>query len=188
MASPIGSMNNVKIFVLYLMRNINYPMDYVTINDIVMQNDYVMYLDFAEAFHQMLEGELIREDGKNDLGEPMYSVTSKGAMVAEQLRCDILPSILDQSMTCALRYLDFKQRKITVDCTSERLGDRSFDVTVIIKEQDKVILTTTVNVDSEYRARQMRKTFRERPEVIYRGTMALLCGNVNYLFDKKNEP
>ena len=91
-------------------------------------------------------------------------------------------------MTCALRYLDFKQRKITVDCTSERLGDRSFDVTVIIKEQDKVILTTTVNVDSEYRSRQMRKTFRERPEVIYRGIMALLCGNVNYLFDKKTEP
>ena len=188
MASPIGSMNNVKIFVLYLMRNINYPMDYVTINDVVMQNDYVMYLDFAEAFHEMLNSDLICEDGKNELGDPLYSVTAKGAMVAEQLRCDILPSILDLSMTCALRYLDFKRRKITVDCTSERLGDRTFDVTVIIKEQDKVILSTTLNVDSEYRARQMRKTFRERPEVIYRGIMALLSGNVNYLFDHKNQP
>ena len=39
-ASPIGGMSTVKIFVLYLMRNINYPLSFVTINDIVMQNDY----------------------------------------------------------------------------------------------------------------------------------------------------
>ena len=82
MASPIGSMNNVKIFVLYLMRNINYPLDYVTVNDIVMQTDYIMYLDFDQAFHEMLEGELIREDGVNENGDPLYSVTARGAMTA----------------------------------------------------------------------------------------------------------
>ena len=185
MASPIGSMNNVKIFVLYLMRNINYPLDYVTVNDIVMQTDYIMYLDFDQAFHEMLEGELIREDGVSENGDPLYSVTAKGAMVAEQLRCDLLPSILDQSLTCALRYLDFKRRKITVDCTAEKRADQTFDVTVTLKEEKKAILTTTVNVDSEYRARQMRKNFRERPEVIYRGIMALLCGNVDFLFNEK---
>ena len=59
MGSPIGSKNNVKIFVLYLLENINYPLDYCSINDIVMQTDYVMYLDFAEAFIEMLDGGLI---------------------------------------------------------------------------------------------------------------------------------
>lgn len=185
MSSPIGSMNNVKIFVLYLMRNINYPMNYVTVNDIVMQTDYIMYLDFAVAFHEMLDAGLIEECGKDNNGEALYVVTGKGAMVAEELRCDLLPSILDQSMTCALRYLDFQRRNITVDCSTERLADRTFDVTLTLMEQKKVILKTTVNVDSEYRARLMRQTFRDRPEVIYRGVMALLCGNVNYLFDAK---
>ena len=185
MASPIGSMNNVKIFVLYLMRNINYPLDFVTVNDIVMQTDYIMYLDFAQAFHQMLDGGLICEDGVSENGDTLYSVTAKGAMVAEQLRCDLLPSILDQSLACALRYLDFKRRSITVDCSSERMGDQTFNVTITLYEKKKPILTTTVNVDSEYRALQIRKKFREHPEVIYRGTMALLCGNVDYLFDLK---
>ena len=32
MGYVIGSMNNVKIFVLYLMQNINYPLDFVTIS------------------------------------------------------------------------------------------------------------------------------------------------------------
>jgi hypothetical protein len=182
MASQIGSMNNVKIFVLYLMKNINYPLDFVTINDIVMQSDYIMYLDFAEAFHQMLDGGLICEDGKNSDGDVLYSVTSRGGLVAEQLKCDILPSILDQSMTCALRYLDFRRRGITVDCESLRLSDQTYDVTVIVKEKDKVILKTTVNTDSEYRARKMKENFRSRPEVIYRGVIALLTGKVDFLF------
>lgn len=184
MSSPIGSMNNVKIFVLYLMKNINYPLDFVTVNDIVMQTDYIMYLDFAEAFHQMLDSGLIAEDGQNENGEPLYSVTKKGSMVAEQLKSDLLPSILDRSLTCAFRYLDFKRRGITVDCTYEKQSDQTFNVTFFVYEKDKLLMQTTVNVDSEYRSRQMRENFRERPDVIYRGVVALLTGNVNYLFDK----
>ena len=183
MGSQIGSMNNVKIFVLYLMKNINYPMDYVTINEVVMQTDYVMYLDFAEAFHQMLEGELITENGQNELGESLYSVTHKGRLVAEQLKSDILPSILDKSLTRALQYLDFRRREITVDCESQRCPDQTFDVTVTLKEKDKIILSTTVNADSEYHALQMKKNFRDRPDVIYRGIIALLSGKVEFLYD-----
>lgn len=185
MGSQIGSMNNVKIFVLYLMKNINYPMDYVTVNEVVMQTDYVMYLDFADAFHQMLESDLIRVDGQNEAGDELYSVTRKGRLVAEQLKCDILPSILDQSLTCALRYLDFRQRGVTVDCESQRMPDQTFDVTVTLKEKDKVILCTTVNADSEYRAQQMKRHFREHPEVVYRGILALLTGKVGFLYDDK---
>ena len=185
MASPIGSMNNVKIFVLYLMKNINYPMDYVTINEIVMQNDYILFLDFAVAFHEMLDGDLIEVTGTDpETGAELYQVTMKGAIVAEELKSDLLSSILDKSLTCALRCLDFKRRGITVDCTYEPAGDKTYNVTFWIYEKGKVLMQTTVNVDSEYRSRKMRENFRSRPDVIYRGMVALLTGNVNYLFDK----
>jgi hypothetical protein len=166
------------------MRNINYPLSFVTINDIVMQNDYVMYLDFAMAFPEMLDGGLIEEVGTDERGEALYAVTRKGTMVAEQLRSDILPAVLDQSMTYALRYLDFQRRGVSIDCTSERLADNTFDVILTLKEKNKTIFETKINVDSEYRAHQMRKTFRDRPDVVYRGVVALLTGKVNYLFDK----
>ncbi len=176
------NLNNVKIFVLYLMRNINYPMNFSTINDIVMQNDYVMYLDFAEGFHQMLDGGLVEESGQDETGDILYAVTRRGAMVAEELKSDILPAILDQSLACALRYLDFKARNVTVDSEAKRLPDGTYDVLLVLKENGKTIFSTTVNVDSEYRTHQIRQTFRERPDVIYRGVMALLSGKVDYLF------
>jgi hypothetical protein len=183
MASPIGSMNNVKIFVLYLMRNINYPLDFVTINDIVMQTDYIMYLDFAQAFHEMLDGGLIREDGENENGDLLYSVTAKGAIVAEQLRCDLLPSILDQSLECALRYLDFKKRGIKISCKVEKCEDGRYEVICIIKEKDVVIMQNSVIVDTENRARRMEDNFRDHPEIIYKGVFALLSGNINFIFN-----
>ena len=184
MASRITNMNQVKIFVLYLMKNIRYPLDYVTINDIVRQTDFVLFLDFAEAFPQMLDLGLIEEVGKNDKNEPLYAVTRTGVVVADELGGEILPSILDKSLSAALRYLDFKQRNVTVECDTENLGDKTYLVTLTLKEDGRVLLSTKIAVDSEHRARQMRETFRDRPEVVYRGIVALLTGNVDFLFDK----
>ncbi len=51
-------LNNVKIFTLYLLKNVNLPLDYLTIGEMLMRTDYVMYLDFAEAFPQLTDNGL----------------------------------------------------------------------------------------------------------------------------------
>jgi len=181
MSGVIGSVRNVKIFVLYLMENINYPLDFVTINDIVMQTDYVMYLDFAEAFHEMLDGELIAETELE--GDVLYSVTEKGRMVARELKSDLLPSILDRPLSAALRYLNFKKRGIEAKCTVEALEDGRYEVRCSFTEQKVCIFSQSLVVDSEDRAKRMKQNFYDRPEAVYRGVLALLAGNVNYLFD-----
>lgn len=183
MGSLIGSKRNVKIFVLYLMQNINYPLDYVTVNDIVMQNDYVMYLDFAESFHEMLDAELIEDCGKNERGDSMYIVTEKGRIVATELHSEILTSLLDKSLECALRYLDFKKRNITISSRVEKRNDGHYDVICLIKEQGEVIMQNSVVVDTLNRAQRMEDNFRDHPEVVYKGVMALLSGNINFIFN-----
>lgn len=181
MSSPIGSMRNVKIFVLYLMENIQYPLDFVTINDIVMQTDYVMYLDFAEAFHDMLDNGLLSKTVEE--GEELYSVTEKGRHVARELKSDLLPSILDQALSRALRYLNFKKRGIVPSCTVEPAENGRFRVTCRFTEQGECIFSQSLVVDTEDRAGRMKENFYERPEAIYRGVLALMAGNVNYLFN-----
>lgn len=183
MGSAIGSKNNVKIFVLYLMENINYPLDFVTINDIVMQTDYVMYLDFAESFHEMLDGELIEEIVNRD-GSKEYAVTEKGRCVARELHSDILPSILESSLTCALRYIDFSRRGIETGCKIEPREDGRYDFTCNFDECRIEIFRISLVVDTLERAKKMKDNFNDRPDVIYRGVLALLSGNVNFLFDK----
>lgn len=181
MGSHIGSITNVKIFVLYLMENINYPLDFITINDIIMQTDYVMYLDFAEAFNALLDGGLVEK--VIDEGEEKYVVTDKGAVVARELKSDIIKSILDQSLTAAFRYLDFKKRGIAIKCTVEKNEAGKYDVCCTFHERGACIFKQFVTVDTVERANTMKANFYERPEAIFRGVHALLEGNVNYLFD-----
>lgn len=181
MSSAIGSMNNVKIFVLYLMKNINYPLDFVTINDIVMQTDYVMYLDFAVAFNEMLDSGLIEKTVEE--GTEKYSVTQNGAIVASELKSDILSSILDKSLSGALRYLDFKKRGVILKFDIHALDDGRYEIETGFNENGERIFSQTIIVDSLDRAQRMKQNFYERPEALYRGVLALLSGNVNYIFD-----
>ncbi len=182
MGSAIGSMKNVKIFVLYLMQNVAKPLDFVTLNDIVMQTDYIMYLDFAEAFHKMLDDDLIRKvEGEGD--EPLYEITDKGLCVAETLSSDILSTILDKSLAAAFRYLDFSRRGVTCHASYRRREDGRYDFECALSEKGVVISSAMLVVDSEDRARRLKENFYDRPEVIYRGMHALLAGNMNFLLD-----
>ena len=181
MSSLVGGMKNVKIFVLYLLENINYPLDFITINDVVMQTDYVMYLDFAEAFHEMVDMDLIQ---KIEVDEDEYFlITDKGRLVARELKSDILASLLDKALSKALRFLDFKKRQVVARCTVEKTDDGRYAVSCSFTEKGILIFSQTLIVDTENRAERMRDNFYERPEVIYKGVNALMAGNVNYLFD-----
>ena len=183
MASQVGGKRNVKIFVLYLMENINYPLDFITLNDIIMQTDYIMYLDFAESFGEMQDDGLVECVGKGELGEDVYIVTEKGRIVAAELKSDLLDSILDQSLACALRYLNFKKRGIEAKCKVTKNADGTYKVECSFTERGNEIFRTELTVDSERRAERMKANFKERPEAIFRGVNALLAGNVNYLFN-----
>ena len=183
MASPIGNKREIKIFVLYLMENIGYPLDFTSINDIIMQTDYVMFLDFAESFNEMLDGGLI--DSFEEGGLTYYQVSDKGRIVAQSLKSDVLSSVLDSAMTAALRYLDFTRRGITTECRIENIDQLTGKCTVYcsLTERKKIIFEATLVVDSLDRAKRMKANFDDRPEVIFRGFTALMAGNVNFLFD-----
>ncbi|MGM9682278.1 MAG: DUF4364 family protein [Eubacteriales bacterium] len=181
MSSPIGGKRNVKIFVLYLMENINYPLEFVTINDIVMQTDYVMYLDFAEAFHEMLDGGLLEKREVD--GAECYVVSEKGRYVARELSGDLLTTILDQSLAAALRYLDFKKRGVECKCEISKDDDGKYRVACSFTENKKTIFLLDYTVDTPERAERMKANFYDKPEAVYRGVMALMAGNMNYLFD-----
>jgi len=188
MSSPIGDKRAVKIFVLYLLENIGYPLELCTLSDIVMQSDYVLFLDFAESFNEMLDSGLIEKlDGGENNADGVYMITDRGRVVAQGLKSDMLPQILDKSLAAALRYLDFAKRGVSADCDITGLDTQTgeCELRVVLREKKKEMLSLTLRVDSLDRAKRMKENFESRPEVVYRGINALLSGNVNYLFGDK---
>jgi hypothetical protein len=102
--------------------------------------------------------------------------------VATELHSEILTSILDKSLACALRYLNFKKRGVSLSCKVEKLGEEKYEVICILREKETEIMRTSMIVDSLNRAERMEENFRDNPEVIYKGMLALLSGNMNFIF------
>ena len=65
----------------------------------------------------------------------------------------------------------------------EKREDGRYDVVCIIKENNEIIMQNTVVVDTVNRAQRMEDNFRDHPEVVYKGVMALLSGNINFIFN-----
>ena len=189
MASNIGDKRTVKIFVLYLLENINYPLELCTVSDIVMQTDYVMFLDFAESFNEMVDDGLVEAVGRTEAGDDLYIITDHGRTVAQTLKSDVLPAVLDKSLAAAFRYLDFARRGILSECEviNENAMTGECDVHVRMLEKKRVLFEATLHVDSKDRASRMQRHFAEKPDVIYRGFNALLSGNMDFLFGKEEK-
>ena len=173
--------NDIKIFILYLLDNIHYPLDFDTINDIVIQDEFVGYFDFAECFAQLLDAGHIKEETTN--GIDMYCITETGSQVAVQLESSILAPIREKSLKSALRILSFQKSKAELKCSVEKRDDGKYDFRCSIHENKVPTMELHLVVDSADRAEKMKANFNERPEAVYKGILAMTACEVDYLFD-----
>ncbi len=179
MATPLREKNDIKIFILFLLRNINYPLTFADINDIVVQDGVVNYFDFTECFAELLETGNITE--RKDENSCRYQITEQGIHVADNLQSNLLPQIREKSLQSALRLISFRQRGAKLVCESRALGDGTYQLVCGITEPNAEPLRIELRVENYRQAERMKYNFLDRPEVIYRGVMALLTGEVNYL-------
>lgn len=189
MLAPLKEKNDIKIFILYLLKNLNYPLDFNTISDIVVQDEFVNYFDFAECFAELLDSGNIEQlppdpnaDGANKDKE-LYRITSNGVTIAEQLQSSLLNMIKDKSLKSAMRMLSFKSRGSDVSCDYSKREDGRYDFRCEVSEDGNKILELGLILDSKYQLDKMLYNFNERPEVVYRGIISLLMGDINYLID-----
>ena len=173
--------NDIKIFILYLMRNVSFPMEFSDINDIVVQDGVVSYFDFAESFAELLDTGNIAESKSG--GIEYYTITEQGKNVADNLESNILTTIRDKSLKNALRLLSFKKRGSHIKCTGGENDDKSYFINCLIRENDDDMLNLKLRLDTNQQFETMKANFYDKPEIVYRGILALLSGEVNYLLE-----
>ena len=179
MQAALKDKNDIKIFILFLMKNIGYPLDCDTLNDVVVQDGIVSYFDFVECFAELLDTGNVSETMNGD--ETYYEITEQGIHVADSLEGNLLGILRDKSLKSALRLLSFKKRGSEIKCRSSELDDGRFKLTCSIIEQHDEVLNIELTVDNKVELEKMKYNFNDKPEVCYRGILAVLSGDVNYL-------
>lgn len=240
MQAPLKDKNDIKIFILYLMKNVGYPLDFPDINDIVVQDGLVNYFDFAECFAELLDTGNISEikpestdvtgaicekstnsadNAKTDTTDvntgsgsdsdlsvnlnlapaqpsALYSITEQGKQVAESLQSDLMMMIREKSLRSAMRLLSFKKRGAQVKYSvsehkaagksgTDRGGNVSggYDFHCTIIEAKSEIMNLTFFVENKKLLDRIIWNFENKPETVYRGILAVISGEINYLIN-----
>jgi hypothetical protein len=173
--------DDIKIFILYLMHNLSFPMEYVDINDVVVQDGVVGTIDCAECFAELLDNGSIIE--KTDDGVPYYTISEKGTRIVEGLQGDLLSGIKTRGLKNALRLLTLKDRGCRIQTDYMPRADGMFDLTCAIKGEGKFALEVKIVAENQTQLDRMQAVFKERPEIVYRGVLAILTGKIDYLIN-----
>ncbi len=177
---------DIKIFVLYLLDHIDAPLDFVTLNDIVVQDEFVGQFDFIECFFELCETGAIE---KTEIGgKDHYSLTPSGKDASAALQSDLLRTIRERALRSAKRFLEYRKsgRKAESEITSLEGG--KYRLVCRCSNREGVYMETAVVVDNKHKAELLKLNFDDRSELIYNGIMSLLSGDMNYLLpDEEDE-
>ena len=144
-----------------------------------MQDGLVNYFDFVSCFAELLETGNIEEIREGEIEK--YCVTAQGSEVADSLESNLLITIRDKSLKNALRLLSFKKRGANLRCTGGLREDGRYDICCSIREKNEEMVSISLVLDNEQQYEKMKANFYDKPEIVYRGILALLSGEVNYL-------
>ncbi len=169
----------IKIFVLYLLMHAEEPCDFVTLHDMVVQDGVVRQFDFMECFFELAETEALQKLEKD--GKEYFTVTESGKEAAKMLEADLSKSMRERALRSANRYLQYRVRGNKAHSEVEALENGKFRLTCECSDRDGVYMHASVVLDNKRQAELMKYNFDDRTELIYRGLLSLLSGDVNYL-------
>ncbi len=172
---------DIKVFILFLLKNIKEPLEYTYINDIVVQDDFVNGFDFSICFGELVESGQIEEipDDKSN----KYVISKLGEEAVGNVEMRLFTTVREKALRSALRLLALYKNGTSVS-SSITETDGGYTLNCTIQDTNRKLLDLNVFLTEKYYADTLKGNYDEHAEYIYKGVLALLSGDVNYIFDE----
>ncbi len=170
---------DIKVLILFLLDNIDYPLDYSTIYDVVLEGGYIRDFDFAECFSELKELGHVLEDTEG--GVAYYIISPTGKMVVAELQSKLMLSIREKSLKIAMQMLSFQKRKATTSSSVEKREDGKYTFHCEIKDPHGDIMSLDLCVGARLQAEDMQRKFEKDPESVYRRLLAVITSDADYV-------
>ena len=175
----LSDKTEIKTFILYVLSNVKELLDFNTLHDVVVQDGFVNYIDFIGCFAELLDAGQVDEMQ----GEPaMYKISNNGLIAVAELSPKLYPMIREKAYRSTLRLLAFYKQGARISSSINKDGEGwRFDC--IMTNGEKVLLNINAYFTDYDYALRVKNNFDENPENIHKGTLAMLTGDVNFIFD-----
>lgn len=168
---PLHDKGDIKLYILCIMQNIGYPLEYSDINDLSLYEGVISNMDFIEAFDELEADNLVRHDESG-----LYAITEDGEFIAKTLKSDLAGYISDRGLRAALKSIDFRKSNVKKEIKINESEDGKYTVDMSLSHKNTTLLTLSLTFDTMYQAQKTAVAFSEDPELIYTRLISLLGG------------
>lgn len=175
----LNTLTDIKIFLLFLLDNISYPIDRTTILEIVEENTDDISLDYDSCLAELAGSEHLLFDEVD--GERYYMISDKGRLVASELYDSLDKGFREKSLRSAIKHISLSKSGASVRSYITGAEAGRFTVTMEARDRYGVLMSTSLTVNSRAEAETIKKNFDNKPDGVYRGVLFAATGRLEYL-------
>ena len=175
----LNTTTDLKVFLLFLLDNIRYPIDSETIMTIVSENTDEITLDYEHCLGELCDsGHLLYDDQD---GVKYYMISDKGRAVAAELYDNLDEGLRERSLRSAIKHVSLSKSETNIRAYVERTDSGRYRVTLEAHDKYGELMSTSLAVNSLAEAEQIKRNFEAKPDGVYRGVLFSATGRIEYL-------
>ncbi len=174
----LRTVTDIKVFLLFLIDNIGYPIEHSDIIDIVSENTDEILLDYDECLRELSDDGHLLFDEYN--GEKYYMISDTGRMIASQLYDSLDKEFRERSLRYAAKYTSLSKSGASISASIiEENG--LYKVSMIVNDASGELMHVSVSVKSRAEAEKIKSNFESKPDGVYRGVLFSVTGKLEFL-------
>lgn len=175
----LSSITDIKVFLLFLLDNIRYPIDKSTIMSIIDENVDDMSLDYEQCLGELVDSEHLLYDELD--GAVYYMISDKGRAVAAELYDNLDKEFRERSLRSAIKHVSLSKSGASIKSYIEETDSKRYRVTMEAYDKYGDLMKTSLTVNSLAEAEQIKKNFESKPDGVYRGVLFSATGRIEYM-------
>ena len=170
---------DIKVFILFLLNNVGYPVDYTAVIGMVSENTEQLIMDYDECLRELVDDGHLLYDEYN--GEKFYMISDSGRMIAGQLYDTLDGEFRERSLRYAAKYTSLSKSGTSIKASITEAAGNRFKVTVEASDSVGELLRASITVTSRHEAEKIKSNFESKPDAVYRGILFSATGRLEFL-------
>ena len=171
---PGGLTNDfeVKILICYLLDNMEQPLSFDQLNEILQSTGLVNYFEFAESLSDLLKSGHLREE-TDDEGQQVYAITEVGSVTAQTFKKTLPLSVREKTIEAARHLAEVHKCMDEVEINYQSVPD-GYILQMVMKDIGSDLLDMKVFLPTEEECLQVKERIESDPASLYANIVALL--------------
>lgn len=170
---------DLKVFLLFLLDNIRYPVEQNTVMSIIEENTDDISLDYEQCLRELSDtGHLLFDEID---GEKFYMISDKGREIATELYDSLDKTLRERSLKSAIKHVSLSKSGASIKAYIEVMENKRYRVTMEAYDSFGELMRTSLAVNSLEEAEQIKRNFESKPDGVYRGVLFSATGRLEFL-------